>query len=61
MDETEAELQRTARLMTAQALDRLRWAADILRGPEVAPSPETMRIEITLSRAIDLLETIPEP
>ena len=51
MDET----RKTVRLLMLQADEKLRWAADLLRGPETPASPEAMELEKSLTRAIDAI------
>ena len=55
------ETRRTVMLLVAQALERLEWAADLLRGPETEASVEAMRLEIRLTRAIEVLQTFEGP
>jgi len=51
MDET----RMTVRLLMLQAVEKLEWAADLLRGPETPPSAEAMELEKALTRAIETL------
>ena len=53
MDETEVE--RTVWLLICQAQEKLQWAADLLRGPEVPASERSMRLEIDVSKVLDVL------
>ena len=55
MDHPEAA--RLAQECFERAIWELRSAAAILRGPDVDPSPEAMRTETMISRAIEALST----
>ena len=52
------EPQRTVRLLVLQALEKLEFAAELLRGDDIPASPAAMHDEIAVSRAIDVLRTV---
>lgn len=49
------------RQLLAEILHRLQWAADLLRGPEIAPSHEMMRLEMAVTRAMETLSAVKKP
>lgn len=53
MDENDPT--REARELINEALHRLNWSADILRGPDVPPSKDAMHLEMAVTRAIETL------
>lgn len=53
---THEEAAEDARGMYEDALRKLSFAAGILRGPCIDPSPEAMRTEMAITRAIESLK-----
>ena len=53
-----SEYDKTVDLLIHQAQERLQSAAELLRGTLIPASPENMRIEMAVSRAIDALGPI---